>query len=63
MSSAAFDPADLAIMQSVFDEVCTGSAALEPERRMEIATAIFQAYSMGERDRKKLQEVARRAAK
>lgn len=63
VSSAAFDPVDLARMQSVFDEVCAKLSSDERERRVSIAAAIFHTYSMGERERGKLLEVAMKAAK
>lgn len=54
LSSASFEPADLAIMQSTLDEACRTRDCNHLEERTVLATLIFNAYAAGERDPKKL---------
>lgn len=54
MSANAFEPADLALMQSVFEEACRVRGADDRERKAALATVILGAYATGERDRRKL---------
>lgn len=58
LSAASFEPADLAVMQSVLDDACRRRSCDHPEKRAALATVIFNVYAQGERDRQKLLDAA-----
>lgn len=63
LAGAAFESSDLAIMQSVLDEACANLGIRDPDRRTLVATAVFHAYSAGQRDRQKLLDAATAAVR
>jgi hypothetical protein len=56
-----FSPLDLDLLQSVYDEVTDGIAAVDDRAMVEIASALFHAHQSGVRDRQLLLSAARRA--